>query len=268
MIPQDQIDQFQRDGAIRLESVFEPAWLKKLAEGIEQNMANPSQYGEMLEGFFNDYCHWRSIPAFKAFVEESPAAEIAGQLMQSSKAIMYHEHVLVKAPGSVKRTPWHHDQPYYPINGNQVISLWIPLDPVPVETSLRFVRGSHAWDKWFMPRKFASEGNYQPSPGRAHVVDRNHYETVPQDIDERPDEYDVLTWPLKLGDCLAFNMRTLHGAAGNASLTTSRRAIAFRWLGDDARFAERRWDISPPITGGLTQGDAMECETFPMIWQN
>ena len=59
----------------------------------------------------------------------------------------------------------------------------------------------------------------------------------------------------------------LHGAAGNASLTTSRRVFATRWLGDDARFAERPWEISPPITGGLRPGQAMACDTFPLVWK-
>jgi hypothetical protein len=32
--------------------------------------------------------------------------------------------------GTLERTPWHHDQPYYPVDGEQIVSLWMPLDPV------------------------------------------------------------------------------------------------------------------------------------------
>ena len=42
----------------------------------------------------------------------------------------YHEHVLVKEPGTAASTPWHHDQSYYPVDGQDVCSLWIPVDPV------------------------------------------------------------------------------------------------------------------------------------------
>ena len=42
----------------------------------------------------------------------------------------YHEHVLVKEPGTAARTPWHHDQSYYPVDGDDLCSLWIPVDPV------------------------------------------------------------------------------------------------------------------------------------------
>ena len=38
--------------------------------------------------------------------------------------------VLVKEPGTKEKTPWHHDQPYSPIDGADIISFWIPLDPV------------------------------------------------------------------------------------------------------------------------------------------
>ena len=71
--------------------------------------------------------------------------------------------MLTKDPGTATSTPWHHDQSYYPVDGDGVCSLWIPIDPVPKENSVRFVRGSHAWGKWFTPRKFATKRNYVPN---------------------------------------------------------------------------------------------------------
>ena len=38
--------------------------------------------------------------------------------------------MLVKEPGTAARTPWHHDQSYYPVDGDDLCSLWIPVDPV------------------------------------------------------------------------------------------------------------------------------------------
>lgn len=266
------VEAFQRDGAVRLRGVFSQRWLDAAAAGIKRNLAAPSKYSESLgtEGvpgkFFHDYFNWREIPEFRDYVYESPAAEIAAQLMGSDQAIFYHEHVLIKEPGNQKRTPWHQDQPYYPVDGRQMCSIWMPLDPVPVETSIQFVKGSHAWGRWFVPRKFATSKNYQPKdPAAGEAADLVEFESVP-DIEGRPDEYDILSWPLEPGDCIVFYGLTLHGAAGNASLTTSRRALSTRWFGDDARFAERPWEISPPITGNLSPGDSMACKTFPVAW--
>jgi len=54
----------------------------------------------------------------------------------------------------------------------------------------------------------------------------------------------------------------------NVHLSKTRRVLATRWFGDDTRFAGRPWDISPPITGGLTAGDSMFCDEFPVVWRD
>ena len=41
--------------------------------------------------------------------------------------------MLVKEPGTAASTSWHHDQSYYPVDGDDVCSLWIPVDPVSEE---------------------------------------------------------------------------------------------------------------------------------------
>jgi ectoine hydroxylase-related dioxygenase (phytanoyl-CoA dioxygenase family) len=78
-----------------------------------------------------------------------------------SFSVFYHEHVLVKEPSADIPTPWHHDQAYYPIDGEDVCSIWMPVDPVSEEATLRFVKGSHKWSKWFFPRKFKTSKNYE-----------------------------------------------------------------------------------------------------------
>ena len=66
---------------------------------------------------------------------------------------LYHDHVLVKEPGTKQRTPWHQDQPYYNVDGAQTCSVWMPVDPVDRESTLEFVAGSHR-GPWLMPRTF------------------------------------------------------------------------------------------------------------------
>ena len=63
-------------------------------------------------------------------------------------SIFYHEHVLTKEPGTAKVTPWHHDQSYYPIDGDQIVSMWIPVDFVGLDAAIRFVKGSHSWNRY------------------------------------------------------------------------------------------------------------------------
>lgn len=267
------IEKYQQDGAICLRKAFNRHWVDVVTAGVERNVAEPSDYAGTLKenegdpgGLFDDYCNWQRIPEFRDFVYNSPAASMVARLMGSEQVVFYHEHLLIKEPGAHKRTPWHHDQPYYPVNGRQVSSIWMPIDPVPKEACVQYIRSSHNWGRWFVPRKFATANNYTLSdPDALPVNDGVTYETVPP-IDTHPDQYDILSWALEPGDCIVFHMLTLHGAAGNLSLSRSRRVLATRWLGDDARFTERPWEISPTVTGGLKPGDPMACDLFPVVW--
>ena len=76
--------------------------------------------------------------------------------MQSRTARLYHDHLLVKEAGTRQPTPWHQDQPYYNVGGRQNVSFWIPVDPVPLASTLRFVAGSHD-GTWYMPRTFRDQ---------------------------------------------------------------------------------------------------------------
>jgi hypothetical protein len=53
--------------------------------------------------------------------QEIQAAELAARMMESPYAVFYHEHVLDKEPGTEKATPWHQDQPYYPVDGDKLV---------------------------------------------------------------------------------------------------------------------------------------------------
>jgi ectoine hydroxylase-related dioxygenase (phytanoyl-CoA dioxygenase family) len=80
--------------------------------------------------FIEDFCNWQRIPEYREFVETSPAAAVAGQLMGCKTVRLYHDHLLVKEPKTVAKTPWHQDQPYYNIDGFDNVSMWLPVDPV------------------------------------------------------------------------------------------------------------------------------------------
>ena len=86
--------------------------------------------------------------------------EFPKRLMISIFSVFYHEHVLVKEPSAKIPTPWHHDQAYYPLDGEDICSIWMPVDPVAQEATLKFVKGSHRWNKSFFPRKFETSNNY------------------------------------------------------------------------------------------------------------
>jgi ectoine hydroxylase-related dioxygenase (phytanoyl-CoA dioxygenase family) len=168
----------------------------------------------------------------------------------------FHEHALVKEPGTTEITPWHHDEPYYCVDGAENVSLWVPLDPVPARAGVRFVVGSHRWGRRFVPRKFVDHTPYAAA--------EHGFELVP-DIDAGVACTEIVSFDVSPGDVIALHFRTVHGAPGTAGLTDCRRrAVSFRYVGADARFATRPWLHSPPFDP-VSPGEPLDDERFPLL---
>jgi ectoine hydroxylase-related dioxygenase (phytanoyl-CoA dioxygenase family) len=250
---------FREDGAAVLRGPF-VGWIEPLRAGVARNMAEPSPDVRIYESagggrFFGDYCNWQRIPEFADFIRHSPAAAIARQLMGSRSVRLFHEHVLVKEPGADVPTPWHQDQPYYCVDGEQSCSLWIPLDPVDRATSPEFVAGSHRWGRFFRPERF----------NKTPLNEDDGLEPVP-DIDGHRGDYRILGWALEPGDAIAFSYRTVHGAPANRRQDRARRAFSLRVVGEDATFARRPGVTSPPFREvRLAHGAPLDGPEFPLL---
>ena len=121
--------------------------------------------------------------------------------MDSPTARLYHDHVLVKEPGTTQTTPWHQDQPYYNVSGRG-ISAWIPVDPVPKDGSPEFWAGSHL-GPWRLPRSFMEkEAKWFPEGTLAEIPD----------IDADRSRYDIRRWEMWPGDVIFFDFLTVHSA--------------------------------------------------------
>ena len=228
LLTQADIEDYQRDGVVVVRGLWADQ-VDTLRAGVARNMSEPGPYAaeNLKDGeagrFFDDYCNWQRIPEFEEVIRASAVAEVAADLMRSDSAQLFHDHVLVKEPGTSKPTPWHQDGPYYFVDGLQTVSFWSPLDPV-TEATLRCVAGSHLWDKPVLPTRWLSEENFYP--------DADAYMPVPEPDAEG---MEVREWALEPGDAVAFNFGVLHGARGNDS-PTRRRAFSLRLVGDDARY--------------------------------
>jgi ectoine hydroxylase-related dioxygenase (phytanoyl-CoA dioxygenase family) len=258
IVTDQMVEDFQRDGAVLVKGLWKD-WVEPLRAGIERNMTEPGPYGaENLkpgEGgrFFDDYCNWTRIPEFETVIKGSDVAQVAAKLMGSTRVQMFHDHVLVKEPGTSKPTPWHQDGPYYFVQGRQTVSFWSPMDPVK-EASLRCVAGSHRWEKEVLPTRWLAETSFYP--------DSDRYMPVP---DPDAEGMRVLEWQMEPGDAVAFDYRTLHGARGNTT-SSRRRAFSLRLLGDDARYVTRPGRTSPPFPGhDMVEGQVLRQDWFPFL---
>ena len=258
------IEAYARDGAVVLRGVFTPAELQRLEEGIEHNLAHLSPLALVASEpddpgrFVEDFCTWQANPHYQRILQDSALPHLAAQLMQSRTVRLYHDHLLVKEAGTRQPTPWHQDQPYYNVGGMQNVSFWIPVDPVPLASTLRFVAGSHN-GTWYMPRTFRDQ--------QAKWFPEGTLAELPP-IDAEPQTYRQLGWALEPGDCVAFHMLSLHASSGTGP-GVRRRVFSARYLGDDAVHALRPWRTSPPFPGldqRLPDGAPMADPLFPLVW--
>ncbi len=163
----------------------------------------------------------------------------------------FGDQIFIKDGLLLEPTPWHHDSTFFPINGDQVASVWTELDPVTADGSaLEFVIGSHLW-----PNRYKAIG----LGGVNHST--RELEALP-DIGAHRGKYDIRSWDLEPGDALLFHGFTLHGSQGNAT-TQRRRAIATRWTGDDVTYSASK---PLPWKHGLKPGDPMSGSIFPQVF--
>ena len=259
-LSKNDIDFYQDQGAIVIKNVFS-SWINMLRQGFDKVLNEPGPHAREnvtdKEGrFFEDYCNWQRISEFKKFAEESPAAQMVGEATRSKSIQLFHEHIFVKDPGTIKETPWHQDMPYYCVNGNDTGSFWIPLDPITKENSLQILLGSHKLPKLVRPTKWSNNKPWYKN-------DENFMDMPSINTDEN-----ILKSEMNLGDAILFNFKVLHSSPGNLE-NIPRRAFSMRFIGDDVTYVDRGGETSPPFKGiNLKIGAKMREDWFPVVWNN
>ena len=258
------IEAFRFDGAVCVRQLLSPDEVALLREGIDANLAAPSPRAMVASrpgdpGFFiEDFCNWQDNEAYRRVIFESALPAAAALLTGSRQIRLYHDHMLTKEPLTRAPTPWHQDQPYYNVEGDLNVSMWIAVDPVRRHSTLEFVAGSHR-GPWLMPRSFMDQqAKWFPEGSLADLPD----------IDAQRDRYRILGWEITPGDVVCFHMLALHASAG-VDGDRRRRVFSVRFLGDDMRHAPRAWITSPEFPGlaeRLPAGAPMDDPLFPVLW--
>lgn len=260
-ITADEREAFWRDGVVCLRDMFDPDWIERMQSAIDDAIALPGpmhlQLGQGRSGTFHgDSFVWTWQDDFRAFVFESPAAEIAQQVLGARERVtLFFDTLLVKEPGSEAVTPWHHDQPYWPVEGEQVCTVWTPFDSVTRNSgAVEYLVGSHRWGKRFQPQSFTGDDRYG-----------DRLEPLP-DIEAMREQHEFVTYETEPGDCIVHHGLTLHAAPGNADVGVRRRALATRFCGDDVTYRPEG-SFQPLIREPeIESGAPLECDLFPRVW--
>lgn len=258
----DAVQAFDRDGVVCLRHAYGPEWLALIEEGIEAALAGCSEDLDIVRksgdsGQFSVSSQaWRKVEPFRKFIFESRAPDIAWPFLHSDSATLFYDFLLIKEAGAEQaNTPWHQDHSYYPLHGMKVINCWTALDSIPLETALRFWKGSHTDPRIFQATDFAGEGDYR------HV--RNDRPVAP-DIDA-DESAEILATALEPGDMLIWSSRTFHSAPGNL-LGRRRAAFSLNWVGDDVTFHDMP-SLQTYRAEGITEGMPIASEKFPTVRQ-
>ena len=210
----NEIKLFKRDGAVFLRNKFDIKWIELLRSGINKAKNNPSPRftnhttDPNLPCYLEDFWTWNLVhKEFENFVFNSPTAKIASELLDAKQINLVMDNWFFRETGSTSKPPFHHDISYFDFEGSMCV-LWIPLEPVRKEDSIAWIKGSHLWDKLFLRTRFKDGHKVDGAEG---VVNGVKYELTP-DIISNKENYEFLEWDLEVGDCVYFDIRTLHGA--------------------------------------------------------
>lgn len=260
---QSDIDAYNNDGVVPLRGVFAAAVLRDLADAIEDDIRKPGPFyhGYDSDGgrFHGNLRLWETHETFRDICLHSELPRIAQAFFGGSKTNLLYDQLFVKESAMSQRTRWHNDQPYWPIRGWQVLSIWIALDKTTAENGrVEFIRGSHKWDRWFQPEVFGKTetiADYERNP---------EFEDIP-DIEANRDSYDIVSWDLEPGDAYLFHAMTVHGAGGNNSSNCRRRGYTVRYTGDDVVYDVRPGLSQPLLCEDLAPGAPLDSERYPVV---
>lgn len=281
-ITAEEQQEFDRHGVVHLSNFLDDEWLRRLEAACAQELAEDhtrlnfvdfkaltpmleatgaefvtSGLGSATGHFCIRSFNWQRFPALADLCCGPPLPERIAVLMRSSRINFYGEQIFLKEAGSLHRTAFHQDMPYFHVSGDKCCTVWIPLDTADADTGMMgYVRGSHRWST------HAANGLVTQMPLSGSLLPR-----LP-DIEGGSEEYDIIYYPAAPGDVIVHHANTVHGAMGNIS-RKNRRAYSLHYLGDDIRYREREGTaLDAGKSPHLADGDLMDCGEFPLVWTN
>jgi len=179
----------------------------------------------------------------------------------------FYDQLLVKEPQTAEHTPLHQDLPYWPIRGQQIISIWVGFDPVTEQAgAVQYIKGSHKWGKFYAPATFGKNSHF------VDIYRKAGLEEMP-DPEKLISDGEMLHWDLEPGDVVVHHPLTLHYAPGNLTESGRRRGLALRYIGEDVTWDDRPGTFfkNPNLAKtlpeiNLADGEAMHGELFPVVW--
>lgn len=213
-------------------------------------LAERDTYGKAFIQYSNI---WTQDEAVARFTLAKRFGQIAADLMGVDGVRVYHDQALYKEPGG-GHTPWHQDQFYWPLDGVQTVTMWMPLADASADMgTMRFASGSQ-------------ELGYL---GAVPISDES--ETAWSDLIKEKGLPVEEAGAMRAGDATFHNGWTLHGAPGNQSASNMREVMTVIYFADGAKIStpdnpNRENDLRNWFPG-LKPGDLAASEINPLVYK-
>ena len=267
----EEINKFKEDGAVILRNKFDEIWIAKLRLGIQKakNTPSPRLVSHTKEkdqpAYYEDFWSWNLFNEFEDFVFNSPTAKMAAELLGANKIYLVMDNWFFREAGSKSFPPFHHDISYFDFEGSMCV-LWLPLEQVKKEEGISFVKGSHLWNKLFLRTRFYDGHKID---GNVCKINGKTYEIVPDIIKDKR-KYEFLHWDLILGDCIYFDIRTLHGSLNAVIPKKNIHRYTLRMVDENGKIEYRgKWakqERDLMKQQGYNNGDKISGKMFPQLW--
>ena len=267
----EEINKFKEDGAVILRNKFDEIWIAKLRLGIQKakNTPSPRLVSHTKEkdqpAYYEDFWSWNLFNEFEDFVFNSPTAKMAVELLGANKIYLVMDNWFFREAGSKSFPPFHHDISYFDFEGSMCV-LWLPLEQVKKEEGISFVKGSHLWNKLFLRTRFYDGHRID---GDVCKINGKTYENAPNIIKDKT-KYEFLHWDLALGDCIYFDIRTLHGSLNEVIPKKNIHRYTLRMVDENGKIeyrgkrAKQERDLMKQQ--GYNNGDKISGKMFPQLW--
>ena len=267
----EEINKFKEDGAVILRNKFDEIWIAKLRLGIQKakNTPSPRLVSHTKEkdqpAYYEDFWSWNLFNEFEDFVFNSPTAKMAAELLGANKIYLVMDNWFFREAGSKSFPPFHHDISYFDFEGSMCV-LWLPLEQVKKEEGISFVKGSHLWNKLFLRTRFYDGHKID---GDVCKINGKTYENAPNIIKDKA-KYEFLHWDLALGDCIYFDIRTLHGSLNEVIPKKNIHRYTLRMVDENGKIEYRgKWakqERDLMKQQGYNNGDKISGKMFPQLW--
>jgi ectoine hydroxylase-related dioxygenase (phytanoyl-CoA dioxygenase family) len=226
---------FRRDGVVRIRSALDAAELALANTAYQWSLDNPGPHAAPVLGgisgaFYQDHANPHAFPMYRALLQETRLAATVAGVLGSANLWLLYEQIWMKEGAAKRRTPWHQDLAYVPMEGDHLAVAWLTLDPVEQGESLEFVTGSHG-GPLYNPTAFDAR-----DPAAA-MFEPGVWPPLP-DIEANRSRWPISSWAVTPGDIIVFHPGILHGGAPTRD-GVRRRTLSLRFFGDHAYCAAR-----------------------------